>query len=402
MKDSPWRSENWWVANFNYSEEVRNALSLPKKVLLHDATLRDGEQTPGVVFNKDEKVEIAKALDEVGVDRIEAGMAAVSEEDAQAIKEISKLGLKAKIFNFCRATTSDIDLSIDCGVQGVIIEIPISYPKLKYQFNWNEQQVIDKSIDAISYAKGKGLSVTYFPYDTTRAEMNSLRRILGEVIKQAHPDSVGLVDTMGCMLPLAMGIFVSKIKAEFNITVEVHAHNDLGMGTANTLAAIGAGAEVAHVCVNGIGERSGNTSLDEVAVGIKVLYGMESRIQFSRLKDLSLMVEKFSKFPIPSNKPISGSMMFVRESGIGIDMVKKQPLVMFSVNPPFVGNTSGVVLGKKSGATSITAKSEELNLQVDEELVPSILQEVKKRGASEKSLVSDQEFKEIIQNLKKL
>ena len=125
MENSPWRSENWWVASFNYSEEVRNALSLPKKVLLHDATLRDGEQTPGVVFHKHEKVEIAKALDEVGVDRIEAGMPAVSEEDTQAIREISKLGLKAKVFSFCRATASDIDLSMDCGVQGVIIEIPV-------------------------------------------------------------------------------------------------------------------------------------------------------------------------------------------------------------------------------------------------------------------------------------
>ena len=231
--------------------------------------------------------------------------------------------------------------------------------------------------------------------------MSFFRRLLREVIRDGRPDSVGIVDTMGCMLPLAMGMFVSEIKAEFNIPLEIHAHNDLGMGTANTLAAIGAGAEVAHVSVNGIGERSGNTALDEVVVGIKVLYGMDSRIQFERLRELSLLVERLSEFKLPLNKPISGSNMFVRESGIGIDMIKKQPLAMFSLNPPFVGNTAAVVLGKKSGATSIRAKLEELDLQVDEELVPKILEEVKERGASKKALVSNQEFVEIILNLKK-
>lgn len=400
MESSAWKNEDWWVANYNFSDQVRNALSLPKQVLIHDSTLRDGEQTPGVVFRKEEKVEIAKALDEVGIDFIEAGMPAVSEEDTQAIKLISNLCLRAKIVTFCRATKADIDLSLDCGAWGVLIEIPSSYPKLKYQFNWTEQEVIDKSIEAVSYAKGKGLHVTYFPYDTTRAEMSFFKRLLRDVIRHGKPDSIGIVDTMGCMLPLAMGMFISEIKAEFNIPLEIHAHNDLGVGTANTLAAIGAGAEVAHVCVNGIGERSGNTALDEVVVGVKVLYGMASRIRFEKLRELSLLVEKLSRFPISVNKPISGSNMFIRESGIGIDVVKKKPLAMFSLNPSFVGNRAGMVLGKKSGAASIKAKLEELRIQVNEESIPLILKKVKEKSIAKKGLIGDDELLEIVRNAK--
>jgi methanogen homocitrate synthase len=205
VEATDWKSENWWVGNHNFSDKVRDALSLPKRVMIHDSTLRDGEQTPGVVFRKEDKVEIAKALDDVGVDRIETGMPAVSKEDQDAIRMISNLGLRAKTVTFCRATKGDIDLSVDCGADGVLIEIPCSTPKLKYQFKWDEQQVIDKSIEAILYAKEMGVYVTYFPYDTTRSDMNFLKKLLGEVIKTGKPDSIGIVDTMGCMLPLAMG-----------------------------------------------------------------------------------------------------------------------------------------------------------------------------------------------------
>jgi methanogen homocitrate synthase len=230
--------------------------------------------------------------------------------------------------------------------------------------------------------------------------MSFFKRLLRDVIRHGKPDSIGIVDTMGCMLPLAMGMFISEIKAEFNIPLEIHAHNDLGVGTANTLAAIGAGAEVAHVCVNGIGERSGNTALDEVVVGVKVLYGMASRIRFEKLRELSLLVEKLSRFPISVNKPISGSNMFIRESGIGIDMVKKKPLAMFSLNPSFVGNRAGMVLGKKSGAASIKAKLEELRIRVNEESIPLILKKVKEKSIAKKGLIGDDELLEIVRNAK--
>ena len=187
---------------------------------IHDATLRDGEQTPGVVFRKEDKIRIAEKLDAVGVERIEAGMPAVSQEDFDAIKAISKLGLKAKIFTFARALPVDIDKAIDCGADGVIIEIPIGYPKLKYQFGWTWEDVFRKSIDCINYAREKGLYAVYFPYDTTRARDEDLTNLLTGIMKESPPDSIGVVDTMGCALPEAIKYMVRKVKGLTGLPVK--------------------------------------------------------------------------------------------------------------------------------------------------------------------------------------
>ncbi|RLC35680.1 MAG: 2-isopropylmalate synthase, partial [Candidatus Nealsonbacteria bacterium] len=199
-----WLQEGkWWVSPYNFVEEVKKDFELPNKVVIHDATLRDGEQTPGVVFRKEDKIKIAQKLDEVGVERIEAGMPAVSEEDFEAIKKITKLGLKSKIFTFARAMTGDIDKAVDCGADGVVIEIPIGYPKLKYQFGWTWEDVLRKSVGVINYAKKQGLYVIYFPYDTTRAREEDLENLFTRLMQEARPDSVGVIDTMGCALPSA-------------------------------------------------------------------------------------------------------------------------------------------------------------------------------------------------------
>jgi isopropylmalate/homocitrate/citramalate synthase len=201
MNDKYFRENEWWVSPYNFVPEVRNTFQLPKSVAIHDATLRDGEQTPGVVMSIKEKVEIAEKLDEIGVDRIEAGMPAVSEQDFEAIKQISKLGLKSKIYTFARAINADIDKAIECGCHGVIIEVPIGYPKLKYQFKWTWEDVLRKSVPVINYAKSRGMHVVYFPYDTTRALESDLSNVLTRIMQEAPPDSVGVVDTMGCILP---------------------------------------------------------------------------------------------------------------------------------------------------------------------------------------------------------
>jgi isopropylmalate/homocitrate/citramalate synthase len=201
MNDKYYRENEWWVSPYNFVPQVRSTFQLPPKVSIHDATLRDGEQTPGVVFSVADKVAIAEKLAEIGVDRIEAGMPAVSEQDFQAIKEISKLGLKSKIFTFARAMNADIDKALECGCDGVIIEIPIGYPKLKYQFKWTWEDVLKKSIGVVNYAKSRGLYAVYFPYDTTRAREEDLTNLLTRLMQEAPPDSVGVVDTMGCILP---------------------------------------------------------------------------------------------------------------------------------------------------------------------------------------------------------
>jgi methanogen homocitrate synthase len=397
MRERYLEENKWWVSPFNFMDEVRAEFNLPKKVEIHDSTLRDGEQTPGVVFRKEDKVQIAQRLDEVGVDRIEAGMPAVSDEDFEAIKEISKLRLKAKIYTFARALSVDIDKAIDCGANGVVIEIPIGYPKLKYQFGWTWEDVLRRSVDCISYAKGKNLHVVYFPYDTTRAREEDLTNVLTRIMRDSPPDSIGVVDTMGCALPEAIKYMVRKVKNITGLPVEIHTHNDFGMAVATELAAVTAGAEVVHGCVNGMGERTGNAAIEELMVGLHILLGFETNYKLDRIGQLCKLVRDLSGVQPANNKPVIGEENYTRESGIGVDLVMKNPLAMFATNPQLFGREGKVVLGKKSGKTSITYTLEKLGIKnVSDEAVTEILKEVKDRGTEKRALLSMDEFSEIV------
>ena len=402
MAEKHLEENRWWVSPYNFVDEVRAGFELPKRVEIHDATLRDGEQTPGVVFRKEHKVHIAQMLDEVGVDRIEAGMPAVSDEDFEAIKEISNLGLKAKIYTFARAMNADIDKAIECGAHGVVIEIPIGYPKLKYQFGWTWEDVVKKSFECINYARKKNLHVVYFPYDTTRARDEDLTNVLTRIMRDSPPHSIGLVDTMGCALPEAIRYMVRKIKALTGLPVEIHTHNDFGMAVATELAAVTAGAEVVHGCVNGMGERTGNAAIEELMVGLHLLLGFATSYRMDRIGALSNLVRDLSGMSYSSNKPIVGEDNYTRESGIGVDLVVKNPLAMFATAPQVFGREGKVVLGKKSGKLSITYTLERLGIKnASDEAVSAILKQVKAKGTEKRALLSDDEFKEIVSRILK-
>ena len=401
MNDKHFRENEWWVSPYNYAPEVRNTYDLPARVSIHDATLRDGEQTPGVVMSIADKIAIAEKLDEIGVDRIEAGMPAVSEQDFQAIKEISRLGLKAKIYTFARAMNADIDKAIECGCHGVIVEVPIGYPKLKYQFKWTWEDVLKKSAGVINHAKSRGLHVVYFPYDTTRAREEDLTSLLTRIMQEAPPDSIGVVDTMGCILPEAMKFMVRMVKKLTNLPVEVHTHNDFGLAVATELAGVEAGAEVVHSCANGLGERTGNAALEELIVALHVLYGYDTHYDLARLPELGELVSRISRFPIAANKPILGDRNFTRESGIGVDLVVKEPLAMFGTHPALTGRRGEVVLGKKSGKLSITYNLEQLGItDADEEAVGEMLKRVKDKGIEKRGLLTQEEFREIVDTVR--
>ena len=389
--------DKWWVSPFNLVPEVRNTFSLPARVEIHDATLRDGEQTPGVVFSIADKVAIAEKLAEVGVDRIEAGMPAVSDQDFKAIKEITRLGLKSKVYTFVRAMTADIDKSVECGATGVILEIPIGYPKLTWQFKWTWEDVLRKSVDVINYAKKHNLEVVYFPYDTTRARQEDLENLLPRLMDVCQPDSIGIVDTMGCILPEGMKYMVRLVKKlTKGLKVEAHTHNDFGMAVATELAAVEAGAEVVHSCSNGLGERTGNAALEELIVALHVLYGYDTHYQLEKLPELGDLVRRLSDLPIAVNKPILGARNFTRESGIGVDLVVKQPLAMFGTHPALTGRSGDVVLGKKSGKASITYTLEQMGITgTSDEAVNEMLQLVKERSIEKRGLITPDEFRDI-------
>jgi len=400
VKDKYFAENKWWVSPYNFTEEVTAAFDIPDKVEIHDATLRDGEQTPGVVFRKEDKIRIAQMLDEVGVERIEAGMPAVSDEDFQAIKEISRLGLKAKIFTFARALPVDIDKAIDCGADGVVIEIPIGYPKLKYQFGWTWEDVLRKSVDCINYARDKQMHTLYFPYDTTRAREEDLTNLLTRLMAEAPPDAIGVVDTMGCALPEAVKYMVRKVKQLTGLPVEIHTHNDFGMGVATELAAVTAGASVVHSCISGLGERTGNAALEELMVGLHLLLGIETDYKFEKIVSMCKLAEELSGVKPATNKPVIGVGNYTRESGIGVDLVMKTPLAMFATDPRFFDRSGEVVLGKKSGKASITYMLEKLGIQnVGDDKVTDILMAVKAKGAEKRALLTIEEFKEIVDGL---
>jgi methanogen homocitrate synthase len=391
------RDDQWWVSPFNVTNDVRRSFSLPSRVQIHDATLRDGEQTPGVVFSVADKIAIAETLAAVGVDRIEAGMPAVSDDDFAAIKQINRLGLTSKIYTFVRAIAADIDKSLECGVHGVILEVPIGYPKLLWQFRWTWEDVLRKSVEVVRYAKAHNLEVVYFPYDTTRAREEDLTNLLTRIVQDAPPDSVGIVDTMGCVLPDAMKYLVRLVKRVTNgLPVEVHTHNDFGMAVATELAGVEAGAEVVHSCANGLGERTGNAALEELMVALHVLYGYQTPYRLDRLSELGALVSRLSNVPIAANKPILGARNFTRESGIGVDLVVNKPLAMFGTHPALTGRSGDIVLGKKSGKASITYTLEQLGFSgVGDEAVAEMLRLVKERSIARRALVTLAEFREI-------
>ncbi len=387
----------YWISPYNFIPEVTGTLDLPEKVEIHDATLRDGEQTPGLVFSVEEKVAIAKKLDEVGIDRIEAGMPAVSPQDFEAIKQISALGLNARIYTFARAMNADIDKAVECGADGVIIEVPIGYPKLKYQFKWTWEDVLKKSADVINYAKDKGLHVVFFPYDTTRAREDDLTNLLTGIMKNSQPDSIGVVDTMGCATPEAIKYLVRKVKDLTNLPVEIHTHNDFGTGVATELAAVTVGASCVHSCVGGLGERTGNAALEELILCLELLYGYDTKYELAKLPELGELLADITGIPYALNKPILGERNFTRESGIGVNLVVEKPLAMFGTHPALTGRTGDIVLGKKSGKASITYKLDELAIEgVSEDQIAELLAEVKKAGIAKKGILTDNEFKKIL------
>lgn len=395
FEHGPWNGEKFWVSNFNFEPEVTSKFNFPRQIIFHDVTLRDGEQTPGVVLRSKEKVEIAKKLDEVGVHRIEAGMPVVSQEDFDAVKEISHLGLSAKIFAFSRLVKEDIEVALKCDVEGIICEGPVGVPKLK-QFSWTHEQVIERAVDAIDFAKKHGLWTAFFGVDGTRADPEFMIQILKSVSERAHPDAFVIVDTFGCASPEGFGGFVRKMKNAVKEPLEVHTHNDFGLGVADAISGLMNGAGAVHTSVNGIGERSGNASFEEVAMSLKFLYGQEVNFDFSKFKELSSLVQRFTKFPLAPNKPVVGDRVFTREAGISIAGWMKYNLGSEAYLPELVGNSHGVFLGKKSGKHSIEWKLGRMGLSASDDQIEQILSEVKKSSEASKSEISDEQFRKIV------
>jgi len=407
MKSKPWKTDKWFVSHYNFLDEVRKGFDLPEKVMVHDITLRDGEQQANVIFRKDEKIKIARMLDEAGVARIEAGMPAISKQDTEAVKAIAHDGLNAKVFCFARCMKRDVDFALQCDVDGLIMEVPSSDHLIKYGYGWPEEKAISLSVEATQYAAEHGLHVGFFTIDSTRAEFETCWRLINAVATEGHMDSLVLVDTFGVCSPQAISYLVGKIRERVKKPLEIHCHNDFGLGVANTIAAVTAGVEIVHTTVNAIGERVGNGSLDEIALALELFYGVKTGIKFEKLYALSKMVEELSLVKMPPNKPIVGDNVFTTESGIIAGWWARleelgMPLEMFPFLPEFIGHRPvKIVLGKKSGRDSVIYRLKKLGLQVPDEKIDEILEQIKVMSEDKKRILTEDEFISIVKQIAK-
>ena len=406
MAKTPWKSDKFFVSPWNYAPEVAAGLALPKKVQFHDITLRDGEQQAGLCFRKNEKLRIAEALAEAGVDRIEAGMPVVSKQDAEAIKAIVKAKLGPKIFSFARCMVADVKRALDTGVDGIVVEIPCSEHIIKHAYKWPLEKAIELAVEATRFAHDNGLYTVFFPIDASRADMDWFLQTIVRIATEGHMDALALVDTFGGVSPSAMGYLVRTVKERIHVPIETHFHDDFGCGTANTLLGIAAGCEVAHVTVNGIGERCGNASLQEVALALKTMYNTKTNIRFEKLHALSKLLQKICGYSLPTNAPIVGDRVFQIESGIIVSWLRncglEHALELFPYHWTLMGQSAPTVLiGKKSGLDTIRHYLELIGRagDADDDQTMAILVRVKDEALRTKGLLTLSQFQAIVKKV---
>jgi isopropylmalate/homocitrate/citramalate synthase len=400
MASEPWKTNDWFVSPWNFADEVRKGLKFAKTIKVHDVTLRDGEQQTGIILNKDDKIRIAEGLAEAGVHRIEAGMPIVSPSDNEAIKEIVKRNLGPEIFAFARCMKEDVQRAIDTGVKGVVMEIPSSQHMVDIAYRWPMEKAIETSIEATKFAHDNGLEVVFFPIDFSRAELKWALDLIERVGKEGHMDALALVDTFGVVSPHAMKYFVNTVQSRIKKRLEAHFHQDFGMGVANTVMALAEGVEVMHTTVLGIGERSGNTPMEETVMALKTLYGVDIGIDTTKLTKLARLVQERTGVKVPSNKPIVGEALYQIESGIIASWYKncgdKFATELFPFRWDAVGQPAAtVVMGKGSGIDSVNMWLQKAGMQVSDEDALKITAAVKAHSLKTKKLLTEAEFKEV-------
>lgn len=388
--------ENIWTSELNKLDEVRTGFDRSKPVKFYDTTLRDGEQAVGVVFNPDEKFDIACGLADLGVGRIEAGFPRVSDADSQAVKRILEAGLDSEIWGFSRAVKGDLDALIELGITQTLIEISTSEVKME-AYGFDRQIVLQRVTDAIQHAVDQGLRVLFFPVDSTRSDLGFLREVYERAIETGAAE-VAVVDTIGACAPEAVENLIRTVRQWIgpNMPLHFHGHNDFGLGTALAIAAVRGGADWVQGTVNGIGERAGNSDICEVALALSCLYDVPVELNLSQARRVSALVQEAGNYRVDGWRPVVGENLFTRESGA----VANQFHIPEAIEPysaDIVAAPRRIVLGKKSGLSSIKLKLDELDLEVSEERHGELLAQVKEQATAAGRLMTDDEFRQLVQ-----
>lgn len=377
-----------------------NKIGMPKQVRIVDTTLRDGEQTAGIVFSSEEKIKIAKMLSQAGIYQIEAGVPAIKGDEMKAIKEIVKAKTKSSILGWCRAVISDIEAAIECGLDAVCISMSSSDIHIKYKLSKTRKEIYDMLRRAINFAKTNNLYVSANAEDASRTDMGKMIEF-AEVVRDAGADRLRFCDTVGILNPMQVYTRIKMLINKIHLPVEMHAHNDFGMATANSLAGIDAGAQFVSVTVNGIGERAGNAALEEVVMALKYTTNYDIEFDISKLKKLSDYVSLASGRPIGLNKPIVGQNIFFHEAGTQVKGVVKAPKTYEVFTPKEVGAQRQILIGKHSGRYAVISKFEEYGIKLTEAQAGVLLNEIREKATEVKRALFDKELMSIYYRLNK-
>jgi len=361
----------------NYHSETARHRKIPSTIDVWDETLRDGEQMPGVHFSPEEKLLIAELLSDVGVAVLNAGIPVVSEEEARAVRLVAEAGLKAKVLAAARTVPADVDAVIRSGASHIAIFVAASNVHLRFKLKMSQDDVRRASLKTVRQAKDAGLHVAFVTEDTVRAPFDFVERLYREV-QEAGADRLVVADTVGIMTPLTFRWFLTEFRRRVRPKdLSVHCHNDFGLATANTLTAVECGARAPQVCVNGLGERAGNASLEEVVLDLEALYGVDTGIHTEKLHDLSRLVEELSGVPIAANKALVGYNAFSHEAGIHTHGILAHTLTYEPLQPEVVGRSRQMILGKHTGKAAIVEKLKERGLSAPDPVLLELLRRVK-------------------------
>jgi isopropylmalate/homocitrate/citramalate synthase len=378
----------FWTGGLN------EGFALEAEVGFYDTTLRDGEQTVGVVLDPEQKLELARGLAELGIERIEAGFPRVSDDDYRAVQLIAGAGLAAEVWGFSRAVPADVDALVELGVEASVIESPISDLKLE-ALGVSRAKMLERITDAVSNAVEHGIHVAFFGVDSTRATPEFFADVYRAAV-QAGAEEVVVVDTIGIATPEAAEFLVGQTREWVGegIPVHWHGHNDFGLATACSLAAVKGGARWVQGTINGMGERAGNASIPEVALALRGLYGVETELRLERVRAFSARLSELCGYELEPFKPFVGENLFTRESGAVASQFHDPPAIE-PYSSTVVAAERRIVLGKKSGLDSIRIKAAELGLELDDAAQRDLLARVKELGTRKRGLVTDDEFLEL-------
>lgn len=379
-----------------YNKLALSGVGPIKDVKIFDTTLRDGEQAPGIALTSDDKITIAAALDDLGVDIIEAGFAASGPVEQDVLKKLMDMNLNATVCSLSRSVKSDIDAVIDSNVKYVHTFIATSDLHMKYKLKMTPEEVKARAVDAVEYARAHGLDVQFSCEDATRSDMDFMKDVC-KAVEDAGACAVNLPDTVGVIIPRAMQHMVSEMHKVLKVPISVHCHNDMGLAVANTLSGVEGGATICQVCMNGIGERTGNAALEEVALNLFANFGVET-VDLSKIGKISKLVERVTGFGMAPNKPIVGWNAFAHESGIHVHGIMNNTATYEPFLPELVGVDRHIVLGKHSGVHSVQGRLNDLKIDFPEDHMPELLATIKQMAVAGKQ-IDDAELIAITDNI---